>query len=46
MFLCNQIARFVDCQYLWKESTDILDFLYGDSYFRKLPADTITLGWV
>ena len=25
----NQIAGFVDYQYLWKESLDILDFLHG-----------------
>ena len=44
MLLCNQIARFFDHQYPWKEPSDILDFLYGDSYYRKVATETIPLG--
>ena len=42
MLSSKQIARFFDHQYLWKESTDIFDCLYGD---RKVAIETITLVW-
>ena len=40
MFSSNQIAIFFGQQYLWKESIDIFDFLYGE---RKVTAETILL---
>ena len=41
----NQIAVLFDLQYLWKESIDILDFLYGDNQ-RKVVPETTTFSWV
>ena len=46
MLLSNQIARFFDHQYLWKESSDILDFVTGDIHYRKVVTVTTTFGWV
>ena len=43
MVSSNEIARFFDYQYLWKESIDIFEFLYGD---RKVAAETITFSMV
>ena len=40
-----QIAEVVDKLYLWKESSDILDFLHGDSYLGKIAPETTTFGW-
>ena len=36
IFLANQIVGFCDHQYRWKEIISILDFLHGDSYWRKI----------
>ena len=36
MFLANQIVGFCDHQYRWKEIISSLDFLHGDSYWRKI----------
>ena len=43
--LSNLITGFFDL-YLWKESIDIFNFLYGDNHQRKVPSETTTFGWV
>lgn len=32
----NQIEGFFDQQYFWEESIDVVDFLCGDIYYRKV----------
>ena len=44
--LSNQIARFFDCQYMWKESTAILAFLHGDILQGTVASETTFFGWV
>ena len=34
-------CRIVEHQYLWKESSDILDFLHGDNHQWKVAPETI-----
>ena len=46
MLPSNQIAGFFDQQYLCKESSYILGFLYGSSRQRKATAETNTFGFV
>ena len=42
MLSTNQIAVFCNHQYLWKDSTDLLDFLHGDSHQGKVAPETTT----
>ena len=42
----NQIALFIDHQYLWKESVNLLDFLHRDNPQRKVTCETTSFGWV
>ena len=38
----NALAQSFDHQYLWKDSSDILDFLDGDSHqFKEISEGTI-----
>ena len=46
MLSIKQIAWFSDCQYLWKESTDLMYFLHEDYHQRKVTSETTTFGWV
>ena len=40
-----QISRLFGHLYLWKESSDILDFLDGDGHPGKLVSETHEFGW-
>ena len=40
------MTRFFDYQYLWKEATRVLDFLYRDNNQRKIVFKTTTAGWM
>ena len=42
-FLSNQFAGFLDDQYLWKESNDILVSIHGVSPQEKVTSETIPL---
>ena len=42
----NYIAELCDQQYLWNKSSDIWDFLHGDSHQEKLASEITTFGWV
>ena len=42
MLSSNQIARFFDHQYLWKESISILEFLYECSHQGKVASEATT----
>ena len=46
MLSASQIAVFFDHQYLWKESSDVLNFLHVDKYHRKVAYEATTFGWV
>lgn len=41
MLLSNQVERFFDHRYLWKESINILDFWHVDSHQGKVTDETI-----
>ena len=43
--LSNQTAGLFDYQYLWKESTDIFDFLHGDNDQGKVGSKA-TVFWL
>ena len=46
MLSVSQIAVFFDHQYLRKESSDVLIFLRGDKYHRKVAYEATTFGCV
>ena len=41
-----QIAGFFDCQYLWKETINVLDLVYTNSYQKKIVSKITSVGWV
>ena len=45
MYSPNQIAVVFYHQYLWKESSDLLDFLHGDIK-RNIASEFSTFGWL
>lgn len=44
MFFSNQILALFNYQYLWKETTNVLDFLIRDNQ-RKVVSKTTTVDW-
>ena len=42
----NQTPGFLDSEYLWKESIDVLGFLHGACHQGKVAYETTTFGWV
>ena len=45
MPLSGKIIGFFDHQYLWKETTNVLDFLHGDVNQRRAACKTTTADW-
>ena len=46
--MCSCPIRLQDSvhQYLWKETLNVLDFLYRDVYHGKIASKCATVGWV
>ena len=44
--MLSAIAVFFDHQYLWKESSHLLDFLRRDNNQKKLVSEATTFGWL
>ena len=44
--LSASVPVLFDHQYLWKESSNLLDFLHGENHQGKVPSETTFFGWV